>query len=366
MGLSGNLRTMDLPEILQWISGGRKTGTLHVERGSIEKRLTFKDGAVFTTWSNDPRESLGQFLVRDGLITEEQLFRALLAQEREGRLLGEVLVAQGLLTDQDLRTVLGAKAEESVYDLFLWPDGSFEFRDGELPANVALHLETQVTALILEGIRRVDEWGRIRKVLPGPRTTFRRLAAPAGLDGAEARALELAAAGRTLGEMCLELRRTEFDTAELLYGLLQREAVAVDRAEEPTPSLDPVAVIHDLLGQARQRLAEKRYDAAREAYEQVLVQDRLNQDAKKGLVAVAEARERERVQRRVALDRVPVLAVSFQDLTRERFDPQEGFVLSRINGQWDVRSILKLCPLAEEDVLAIFARLLDRRVIELR
>ena len=28
-----------------------------------------------------------------------------------------------------------------------------------------------------------------------------------------------------------------------------------------------------------------------------------------------------------------------------------------MNGQWDVQSILKLCPMGEEDTLLIFARL---------
>jgi hypothetical protein len=52
-------------------------------------------------------------------------------------------------------------------------------------------------------------------------------------------------------------------------------------------------------------------------------------------------------------------------LSQQKFDHQEGFVLSRINGQWDVRSILKLCPMPEEEALMIFVRLLDRKVIEL-
>ena len=41
-------------------------------------------------------------------------------------------------------------------------------------------------------------------------------------------------------------------------------------------------------------------------------------------------------------------------------------MLSRVNGQWDVQSILKLCPMAEEDALLIFARLLERSVIDAR
>ena len=39
---------------------------------------------------------------------------------------------------------------------------------------------------------------------------------------------------------------------------------------------------------------------------------------------------------------------------------------ARVNGEWDVQSILKLCPMVEEDALMIFARLLERGIIELR
>jgi hypothetical protein len=60
-----------------------------------------------------------------------------------------------------------------------------------------------------------------------------------------------------------------------------------------------------------------------------------------------------------------VLAVDFAELTKQSLDPHEGFVLSRVNGQWDVQSILKLCPMGEEEATLIFARLLDRHLIRL-
>src|SRR5262245_6668059 len=97
MSLVGNLRTMALPDILQWISMGRKTGTLHLERRSIKKQILFQKGEIYSSWSNDPRESLGQFLVRQRVVSEEQLFKALLLQESEGRKLGAILVADGLI-----------------------------------------------------------------------------------------------------------------------------------------------------------------------------------------------------------------------------------------------------------------------------
>src|SRR5262245_11934215 len=258
MSLTGNLRTMDLPEILQWISTGRKTGTLHVERRSVHKRIVFKDGVIHSSTSNDPRESMGQFLIRDRLVTEEQLFRALLQQEMEGRLLGAILVGYGILTEEAVRKSLESKAEETIYDLFLWNEGKFEFKDGELPDNILVHVDMGVTSVIMEGIRRVDEWRRIKEIFPSMATTFRALATGQELeDGAERQAMALAGAGKMLSEMSLEMRRSEFETASLALDLHNRGLLAVDRVKEQIPD-DAVGSIHELLGAARQRITERR------------------------------------------------------------------------------------------------------------
>jgi tetratricopeptide (TPR) repeat protein len=162
------------------------------------------------------------------------------------------------------------------------------------------------------------------------------------------------------------MRRSEFDTADLAYRLYQKGLVAVDQTREETRAPDPIGAIQALLGLAYQRLQEKRFDAAIQAYEEVLALDRLNQNAKKGLNAAIEARSREKAVRSVPLTKVPVLNMDLVALTKEDFDPHEGFVLSRVNGEWDVQSILKLCPMGEEAALLIFSRLLERKAITLR
>jgi hypothetical protein len=364
MSLSGNLRTMDLSEILQWISTGHKTGTLHLERRSVQKKIVFRRGVIYTSYSNDPRESLGQFLVRDGLISEEQLFRALLQQEQEGSLLGAILVSTGILAEDALRDSLRRKAEESIYDLFLWPEGRFEFKEGELPTLIEINIE--VTGVILEGVRRVDEWARIRKAFGAAPGSFKvKTGVVRPRDPAEAHALELAARGRSLAEIALDMHRSEFDAASLLFALHERGLLEAVPAGDEGPA-DLVGTIQDLLATGHKRLEEHRYEEAMAAYEEVLAIDRLNQHAKKGLIAVVEARGRERALRKVPLDKVPVLCVDMAELTRLDFDAQEGFVISRINGEWDVRSILKLCPMGEEAALLIVSRLLERKVIRLQ
>jgi hypothetical protein len=365
--LFGDLRTMALGDILLWVSTRRKTGTLHLRQEATRKRVVFQDGILHSSSSNDPRETLGQFLVRDRLVTEEQLFRTLLHQEEKGALLGVLLVSEGLITAEQLKLTLRAKAEAIVYDLFLWQEGAFFFQDGRMPKNVPIKLELDTAAVIKEGGRRRRRWDRIRERFVSTDVGFRVVAAaPPPENPVEARMLELAASGKSLKEIALETRRTEFETAEYLYGLCELNVLAVDRAFDSLPASDTVSAIQELLALARHAFTERRFDAAFEAYQDVLALDHLNHESKKGLLAVSEARKRERMTRRVPIMALPYVKATPEELTREKFTAEEGFVLSRINGEWDVQSILKLCPLTEEDALVIFARLIDRRVIGLK
>jgi hypothetical protein len=330
----------------------------------VEKRIVFQTGEIYSSWSNHPRESLGQFLIRDRLITEEQLFRALLRQEQLGKMLGGILVDDGAITPDQLKRALQTKAEETVYDLFDWPDGDFQFREGEFAE--IFHIELPVTHVVLEGIRRVDEWQRFRAAFPDAHCTFAVARGAASKDASESHALELAAAGRTLPEIALEMRRSEFDAASLVLALHERGLVAMGQAQPLETAEDPVALIQERLTDAAGHMAARRFKEAWQAYEQVLGLDRLNQHAKKGVRAALQALVQERTTRDIPLDKVPVLVMDMAALTRETLDPQEAFVLSRVNGAWDVRSILKICPLGEQEALQIFARLVERQLIKLR
>jgi len=365
VSFSGDLHTFELTEILEWAARRKRTGTLGVQRRSTQKKLLVRSGLLRSTWSNDPREALGQFLIRERRITEEQLFQALLRQEKEGRLLGALLTAEGLLNEKALREALMSQAEATVYDLFLWPDARFEFQDGDSSEAVHVILGMDLVPMMREGRRRLERWKAIQRRIPSSGITFRLTGAGHGIeDPRERQALGLAAAGKTLEEIGLEMRLSRFEAADLLDGLCERGVLVVEgiAAEEST---DTVGIIQGLLAGAELRLGEGRLSQALEAFEEVLSLDRLNQQAKKGLVAVSEARERERRLRRVPMEKVPVLMMGAMTLTTAKFDAQEGFLLSRINGQWNVQSILKVCPMPEEEALQIFVRLLDRKVIVL-
>ena len=366
MSFGGELKTFPLPDMLDWIARRMKTGSLELKRRSTEKRLTFREGLLHSSFSNDPRETLGQALVREGLVKEEQLFTALIKQEKEGKRLGQILVGEGILTEVDLKRTLGNNAEEIVYELFLWPDGRFEFRDEDVPRDPRISLDIEIPYVLEEGHHRRIAWARLKEKFPSSDITFKVMKEAHGIeDPGHWNILGLAATGKTLAGIALETRRSEFETALLLEGLVDLGALGVAESR-PGEGSDPVGAIQALLQRGERRLKEGRYNAALEAYEAVLALDFLNHEAKKGVVAVGEARKRERVARTVPLDKIPILRLGSVALTQQSFDSHEGFLLSRINGQWDVQSILKLCPIPEVDALAIFVRLLERKVIELQ
>jgi hypothetical protein len=59
----------------------------------------------------------------------------------------------------------------------------------------------------------------------------------------------------------------------------------------------------------------------------------------------------------VAPTAVPLLTKPMEELMNHSFTPNEAFIVSRINGMWDVRSITRISPFPEAEVLRTFDKL---------
>jgi tetratricopeptide (TPR) repeat protein len=369
MSLSGNLATMGLGDLLQWCGGNLKTGTLRLKRGPIEKQLFFRDGRLFSSVSSSPRETLGQFLIRSGYITEEELFKALIEQDRRNEPLGQILVRAEIINEEVLEDILRLKTEESIYDCFLWTDGEFSFEDGKLPENIPISLPLDLTGVILEGARRTDEWERIHQVFPTRLTTFEvnhsKVESVTKLSDEENRLLELVERGKNLAEIALELHAVEFYAASRLLDLHERELVRVRAAPD---EIDYAAQVTALRGKLREGVGyynAGQYEEALARFQEALALDAQNKYARLFVLKIERILQDLQTVADIPLESVPRLKITLMDLARLDLDPQEGFVISRVNGEWDIASITKICPMGEQEVLIIFKRLLDQGLIEL-
>jgi hypothetical protein len=297
--LMGDLQTMLLGDLLQWLATRKKSGTLHCRRRSTRKLVVFQEGTLVACSSNDPRETLGQFLLREQLLSEEQLFRALERQQQQaGTLLGVLLLSEGRISADQLQRALRAKAEETLYELFLWGDGGFFFEENKRPRSESIGLELDASAVVLEGNRRRARWRRIQESFPNADVSFKALVdTPPPASAAERRMLELARRGKTLAQISLETRRSEFAVAEYLHALCELKVLAVLAIRRGPDDADTVGALERMLARAERALQELRLDDAFETYQDVLALDPLNRAARQGLVAVSDARKQQRLAR---------------------------------------------------------------------
>jgi tetratricopeptide (TPR) repeat protein len=368
--LAGNLSSMHLADLLQWCSIKGKTGTLRVRFGPIEKKLYFRSGQLFSSSSNSPRETLGQLLVRSGFINEEQLFKALLGQEQSKLPLGRILISEGLLGEGELQHLLQLKCKESIYDCFLWTEGEFVFEEHLIAETVPVSFSLDISRVIQEGIERMDKWESIRKKFSSRLTTFtlnkqfQEALDSKELTEEEQRILELVERDKNLAEIALELHAVDFYAASRLLELCERGWIRVSDVPEELPYEEQVQELRERLGEGLRSFQKGEHAKALSAFEAAL---EIDPHSKANLFVdkISRIFEDAAEVRKVPREGVPVLKVGMDELAELDLEPQDGFVLSRMSGDWDVRSILKICPLSEIDVLKIIKKFMDKGIIEL-
>jgi len=362
MGIVGNLRTMQLEEILQWLSQSKKSGTLEIVHGRIEKKIFFKDGLILSSASNKPEEYLGHFLVSHGLINDLQLSRAVELQERSKMLLGMILVNNGAIAERDLGRLLRLKAEESIYDIFAWDEGDFRFLDDQLPESAMVPMRLDVTAIVMEGVQRVDEWRRIRQVIPNDQVipvSIVDFQTVAGVGPGERRILALVDDQRTIEEIRQQAHSTEYQICKVLFDQWQLGRLKLIRLRwRPTPgNSDAVLSASVLIDTGRAYLEAGDFDATLRHLRAARALEPENPDAQEALIA-AEKKVRDHIERSgITLASIPQVTATMEQLTSSKLSPPEGFMLTRINGSYDIQSILKITPMPQLDALLLFWKL---------
>ena len=107
---SGSLQDMGVVDLLQTIDLGHKSGVIHLEKSDDTGDIFFKDGQVI---------------------------------------------------DAETDTRKGADA---VYRMLVWSEGTFEIEFKSIKRGQTIELSTQ--GLLMEGMRQLDEWGRLQEQLP--------------------------------------------------------------------------------------------------------------------------------------------------------------------------------------------------------
>jgi tetratricopeptide (TPR) repeat protein len=244
MAIKGSLKEASLPDVLQLLAMGRKTGCLAVTHRANFGYIFFDQGKICYASIVNRRDRIGDILVKGGAVTQSQLDAAIRAQSlHRDKRIGELLVAQGAISLEGLHEQIRLQIEEAVYFLFTWMEGTFNFEADVKPEEQDFLVSINPESLLLEGARRVDEWTLIEKKIPTFDLVFdvdrRKLAdSNVGLTKEQESVLALLDGRRDVAAVIDESGLGEFDVGKAIYGLVS--AGFAQRVGKTAKNVEPV------------------------------------------------------------------------------------------------------------------------------
>ncbi|MEI8259563.1 MAG: DUF4388 domain-containing protein, partial [Deltaproteobacteria bacterium] len=177
--------------------------------------------------------------VKMSLLTPPQLEASRSAEQATRMKQGAVLVENGVLTEDQLNRALTRQIREIFFSLMVWHEGTFEFHDGEAAGPDVFRVHASVTSLIMEGTRQLDEWSLVEKVFPSmdvvPSMSFKRGGGDVHLQPDEWELLTLIDGKRTVREICALSTASNFEVCKKLLTLHHAGLLSV-RTDAATPA----------------------------------------------------------------------------------------------------------------------------------
>jgi hypothetical protein len=248
--LQGSLDSFKLPEILTFLSTTRQRGTLTAIGGDGREAYVFFDnGALIYAGSNQEQFRLSAILLRRKRISREQHEQIDSLMTREGGRFGQLAIQQGILTEPQLRDFLKVQVSEILYDSFVWQGGTFSFANAlELPT-YAVTISVDLSNLIMEGARRIEEWEQCLRLLPDKSVVFRVVSHPSEekitLTADEWKILFLINGLRTLEELCADSEEDPFHVYRVVYGLASNQLIEVATPEPHDEHTGSMSALRD-------------------------------------------------------------------------------------------------------------------------
>ncbi|MEW5850648.1 MAG: DUF4388 domain-containing protein [Myxococcota bacterium] len=317
--LTGDFATMNLPDLLQWAEAGGIKATITVNQGGVRTWLRVADRRVL------------QVCPPPGIAG----------------------ATPGPGVPADLTAV------ERLLDLFMTAEGSFEVVTTGDHAGTGIPVDIAIRVLVMEGLRHLDEWPRLDKAYPvdTARLELTGNPIPSSLSPLQRELVQSAAFTPSLAEARFKLGLSRPALLRRVEELRLMGLVLVDGA---SPGDDPVG---RLLSQASVLLRERQFDEANIVFGALLSADPTDARVRRLL----QEAEREHVAA-LYQELDPLSIVKVQNgaaLQQARLSSTDRDVAGRINGRWDVSSLVLASPFREVETLKCLRKLVRLDLVTL-
>lgn len=146
-----------VPMVLKIIMKSKISGELHVKGKNFEKTLIFKNGRLVQAKSNLLHERLGEILFMKGKVNHRQLIEinSLLVEKKRPERMGRLLVRNKMISQQDLFQALLYQIKAISISLFSLDSGTWHFIE-QSPKHTNLVIE--LPEILVEGARQIKNF----------------------------------------------------------------------------------------------------------------------------------------------------------------------------------------------------------------
>ena len=189
---------------------------------------------------------MGEMLITSGKLTREQLESALEEQKGTVQYIGEILLKRKLVSKEDIQKVVQTQIYETIYKLFQWREGTFEFETREKSEYLKILPSLSPEQLLLNVSWMVDEWQEIEKTIPTMKVVFEKVPQrkdpfleedekesdeDRGLTYNQKIVYDLVDGKLTVEELIKKSLMGRFDTCDILSELLKKGYIRKARVE---------------------------------------------------------------------------------------------------------------------------------------
>lgn len=243
----GDLSETPFPEILARVSHFTVPGVLEATRDDVTTEIYIRDGHVVHARSSDIGTSLGVYLRRVGLLSQDQFRRVMRERRQTTDRLGVLLVERGLMAPEQVHEAIRRQTEAIVWSLFSWWQGSVKFILGAWDPVKMIGIQLPLGRAIIDGIKRETDVRQLIARIGGRNTVLEPAftvedAVEMGLGAEDFALLSMIDGQRTLYELCAQGPKGGKDNAKVLYAMVVLDLVRPIRDRDSESEVAPVSI----------------------------------------------------------------------------------------------------------------------------
>ena len=177
MEMEGSIQEFSVPEILQFLSLHEADGVLKLKSGKEEVHFGFKHGKLTDALHKGEQlfHSISEYVQRTGLIPPATIKKYMDRAKEAGISLLELFEKGEILSKKEIERIIAFKIQETTCEALTWNSGRYSFEAGKkLYQHSTFSIEIEPNNLVMEGMRRIDEWPLIEQALPDENITLRK------------------------------------------------------------------------------------------------------------------------------------------------------------------------------------------------